>query len=154
MKLKMLGFFLSEFPERLKEKKYAQQEQVIYEYMPGVVMQTKEITDILKWVKWLHNNFQCIVSQYFNVLSLLLSSGTWRKHNNLILLKSTMIQMAAAIKKRVVQTVETERKFLLLTSHLQKTLYFYCLYLLDFLVVLYWCWWQLLHQSHRDLKIE
>lgn len=46
--LKMLGFFLSEFPERLKEKKYAQQEQVIYEYMPGVVMQTKEITDILK----------------------------------------------------------------------------------------------------------
>lgn len=44
----LLVFSLSEFPERLKEKKYAQKEQVVYNYMPGVVMQTKKITDILK----------------------------------------------------------------------------------------------------------
>lgn len=36
----LLFFSLSEFPERLKEKKYAQQEQVIYKYMIGIVMQT------------------------------------------------------------------------------------------------------------------
>lgn len=51
----------------------------------------------------------------FNGLLLLLGSGTWRKHNILNLLKSTMIQMAAAIKKTMVQTVKTGQKFLLLT---------------------------------------
>lgn len=44
--LMLLVFSLSKFPERLKEKKYAQQEQVTYKYMTGVVMQTNKRTDI------------------------------------------------------------------------------------------------------------
>lgn len=57
----------------------------------------------------------CESDMDFNGLLLLLGSGTWRKHNILNLLKSTMIQMAAAIKKTMVQTVKTGQKFLLLT---------------------------------------
>lgn len=57
----------------------------------------------------------CESDTYFNELSLLLGSDTQRKYNNLNLLKSTMIQMAGALKKTVVQTVKTGQKFLLLT---------------------------------------
>lgn len=46
--LMLLVLSFSEFLERLKEKRHAQQEQVIYKHMTGVVMQTSKISDVLK----------------------------------------------------------------------------------------------------------
>lgn len=45
----LLFLMLPEFSERLKSRKYAQQEQRIY--MTGIIVQANTRMDILKWAK-------------------------------------------------------------------------------------------------------